>query len=281
MPPLPSAAEVTTSRLARWGLFGRNGAGKTTFLSTIPKDYPTWVLAADNENMDPLVGHEHIKTPILREWKQMGDYYEMVRKAYSVHPRAWEKFPGIPRVVAFDTWTRMQALAANMLTKYTPAEFEVAQKYIETAPRLPKGWEAWQQIGALASEWMRNWERLPVHLIFLFQEQEKESREGSELSVPKIGPMMTPLAVQAAKDTLKIIGRLYVVTEKAGGDDKIAFNPAQASAATSLREIDEDVTERRKLLLGEHPLYVTKGPVSKLGYVVTEPTWAKLAASLE
>lgn len=282
---IPSAEQVATSGLARWGIYGLNGTGKTTFLSTIPADIPAWVISADDENVKPLKGLTHVKTPKITHWDQLGDYYELVRKAYASEPRAWEKFPGVPRLVAFDTWTRIQALAANKIAGYTPAEAELAIKYISRAPGLPKGYEAWQQIAALSGEWMRYFERLPIHLIFLFQEQEKEPKEGSVIQEPKIGPMLTPAAIQHAKDTLDIVGRLYVTTEKKGGNGqgeiKLDVQALASGRPPSLRDIDEDVVETRKLLLGQHPLYVTKGDTKKLGYVVSDPTWAKLAESLK
>src|SRR6266487_3260913 len=97
---------VASAGLAKIGIFGDNGSGKTTLLSTIPPSLPTLVVSADEENVDPLRGLDHVRVVKVTEWDQLRGVLQFLAKD-----------PKNPfKVLAFDTWTRMQALAINQVT---------------------------------------------------------------------------------------------------------------------------------------------------------------------
>lgn len=261
---ISKAEDITSAGLARWGLYGENGVGKTTFLRSLcrcedgkpdPHCVPTLVVSADQENVKPLRGAKHIRVAKLDQWQQLKDVLLFVKS---------DKCPY--KALAFDTWTRLQALAINMVIGYEPKTDEEVLKFIVSAPKIPRGFEAWQQVGALSAEWMRYFMRTPLHVIFLLQEQGKE-----EDGETKVGPALTRSALVAAKESLELVGRLYV--EQEGGSD---LNLEE----TSTKGIDIGTKEVRKLLLGKHPRYFAKGPTHLLGYVVDNPDWPTLAKSL-
>lgn len=294
--------EIISATLARWGFYGENGVGKTTILRSIPSNIPTLVASADDENVKPLRGRPHIQVAKITRWIDLAEILEMfqnpggsalyketlkdmmrdpdqkaVLQAAMADPEVKAMRRPIWKALAFDTWTRVQALAINKLVGYDLIAPGQEVQYIERAPKLPKGWDDWQQAGALAGEWMRYFERLPVHVIFLFQEQlYRPKREDDPL---QIGPAMTNEALKHVRDTLEIIGRLYV--EVSTSEAESTNDPlVGASGAESLRTIHENAKETRKLLIGKHGLYFTKGDSATLGYVVESPTWDKLAVTL-
>lgn len=270
--------DVATAGLARWGIYGLNGSGKTSFIATIPPNIPTLVASADDENVDPLLGLKHLRVTKLSRWEDMADLLDFVDTGLA---------SGKPffKCLVFDTWTRIQALAVNKLVGYDLIQPGQEVKYISRMPTLPKGWDAWQQAGALAGEWMRYFQRRRIHLIFLFQEQKREPKEHT-MDIVEVGPALTPTALVHAKDTLKIIGRLYVAPqagtngEQKEGDDLNLVLTDSLSSPAALRRVDPNRQEQRMLLIGKHDLYFTKGDSRRLGYVVPEPTWGKLAVTL-
>jgi hypothetical protein len=250
------AEEVASSDLARWGIYAKNGVGKTTFLTSIPPEIPTLVVSADNENVKPLKGFNHIRVVKVDKWDDLLAVYQYLKSDKN-------KF----KCVAMDTWTRMQVLAMNKITGYS-ASGEDAEKFISQIPKVAGGFQHWQQIGALAAEWMRYFIQLPLHVIFLLQEADKESK--TDEGVVETGPMLTPWALTELKESLERVGRMYVDFD--GIDELDGANP---------RTVSGDTVEVRKLLIGKHPRYFGKGNTRKLGYVVLDPTWDKLAASLD
>lgn len=256
------AEEVVSSSLARWGIYGANGVGKTTFVSTIPPDIPTLVVSADEENVKPLVGKGHIRVVKVSRWTDIGDIYAYLRDKISAHENGKKFF----KCIVFDTWTRMQGLALNHVVGYDVEMPTNVQELISRIPRTARGYDVWHQVGLLASEWARYFVRLPIHTVFLFQETIRQPQ--SELGVVTIEPALTPSALAAVKDALELIGRMYVATS------------GESGLAEDLRSVDPDATERRYLFLGKHERIFAKGPTHILGRVVEEPTWSKLAACL-
>lgn len=289
-----SPEEVAVANRARWGFYGLHGSGKTTFLSTIP--WRLLVISADDENVKPLFGHRNIKVAKVNKWEDMAAVLQYLHNGLADPEVKSGKKPFFEGI-AFDTMSRLQELAANMIVKYDPeAALSDLATYVKVAPRLPKGYDPWQQVGALAGEWLRYFERLPLHVIVMFQEQKREPKEGSVLSEPIIGPAMTPEALyKHIMPTLEIVGRLYVDTKAKpeGATLEGDGSDSTESGALSLDDSDLDdkpasplainrnVEETRYLLLGKRPPFLTKGPTHRLGYVVENPTWDKLAVALQ
>lgn len=260
--------DVASSGLARLGIYGDNGTGKTTFLSTIPPEIPTLVLSADNENIKPLRGHDHFGIAKIQKWDDLVEIYVAFARAFAAgKPPKW-------KAVAFDTVTRFQMMALRKVTgQALPAPGDEA-KFLQTAPKLAKGYDAWDSIGALTAELVRQWSLLPLHTIFLMQEMTRTPKYENDILETSMA--LTPAAVREVKTTLEIIGRLYV---QGAGKDGDELSAALTGASDGGRQIDLSFREQRVLLLGKHDRYFAKGPTHQLGYAVLDPTWDKLAAS--
>jgi len=259
------AEQIASAGLAKIGIFGDNGTGKTTLLSTIPPDLPTLVVSADEENVDPLRGFAHIRVKKIAEWDELRFILQFLAKS-----------PKNPfKVLAFDTWTRLQALAINQVTGYRVRSADEAMQFITQIPRTPKGYEAWQNVGALAAEWMRYFERLPMHVVFMMQVQNRRENREDPDDEGIIGPALTPYALRSAKESLKMLGYLYVELEEpqASTNGEIILELEKKRSAV----INPNVREVRRLLVGKHPRYATKGPTHKVGYVIEQPTWATIS----
>lgn len=266
---MPRAEELVVSGLARWGVFGREGTGKSTFLaSTCMCEHPdealrcppseclkTLVLSASIENKKPYLRKPHINVQLIDKWDDLDRYYRAVK----AKPEAFQ-------VLGFDTWTRMQALAALKTTRGNAAVEQVEQ-WLLTPPSRPANFSQWEQVGSLAAYGIQQFCQLPIHLIFLFQEE--VSRPKTELDILEIGPQLTPAALRQVRTDLELIGRLYVDLEV----DAMEGDGGK-------RVVREEAHEVRKLLIGKQDGFTTKGPTHALGRVIVNPTWAALAPSL-
>jgi hypothetical protein len=202
----------------------------------------------------------------VSEWQDLDDILELAR---ALEVRA--KKNGVTACVAFDTWSRLQGMCMNHMAGFKVVEPGNEAKYILDAPRLPRGYEPWQQIGALMGTWLEYFGRLDVHLIFLMQEMDRHPQHEADILVTE--PVLTPSALGRCFDSLEMVGRLYVELQTT--QDVLAAVDDGAK-----RGIDPHAKEVRRLLLGHHPRYRTKGDTQSLGYVVEEPTFEKLAATL-
>lgn len=263
------AEDVASSGLAKLGVFGANGVGKTRLLSTVPPSIPTLVVSADQENVDLLRGLGHVRVIKVNQWDELQGILSYLGKTQ--HPF---------KHVAFDTWTRMQALAVNRVVNYSPRSIDEAMQFVTRVPTTPKGYDAWQNVGALAAEWMGYFLQLPMHVTFIMQQMGRKEDRNDPDENARIVPALTPWALRRALEALKMIGYLYV--EDASQAGTVAADPLNlAAGTTNPYAINPNTQEVRKMLIGQHPLYATKGPTHKLGYLIEDPTWDKLAVGWE
>lgn len=282
-PATTNAQDVYMERVRRecanWGIYGENGSGKTTLAATIPPTTKTLVLSLDVENTKPYYTTpnkgEHFTIRKITKWDEIAQYYVALRRQHcdeNGNPKIGAlDDPNLIHCVVFDSWTGMQQLAMRKVTGVLPPEDEAAfaRKLLET-PKTPRGYDAWQQIGELSNEWMRYFQELPIHKLFLFGEGTREPKAPGEAYLT--GPLLTPLAVIGTKRQTELLGRLYVDTE---APTSLVAMPGDE------RKINPNAKEVRRLLIGKHSAYATKGPSHLLGYTVESPTWEKLAVSLK
>lgn len=307
--------DVVSGDFGRWGIYGKNGRGKTWLARSIPPNLPTLVVSCDQENVKPLRGLRHVRVVKLSEWDDIGEVLQQLQYGFDgryggLKTKGGLYLPGTStpdpdvlsgkrpffRVVIFDTWSRVQALAVNMVIGYkrlTPAD---AIKFISKPPKTPKGWDAWQTVGALSGEWMRYFEELPIHCLFLFQESVRDVETIEQGKIRQVGPLLTPMAAQHAYDTLELIGRLYVTLGDSGApeeDDEEAEDDEEEDDDDLAGEVSGTKTtvydpwmspkaeEVRNLFIGQHPNYFAKGPTHKLGRIVKAPDFTTLLETLE
>jgi len=251
----------------RIGIYGRNGTGKSTLASTL--DVNTLVVSVDDEAVRPYMHKPNMRVAKIRRWNDVMDVYDIVSSSKS----------GIQALV-WDTWSRVQDLALGKVCGYEPSDPAKLRAYIDRIPNSPQGWQGWNQIGALCAEWQRNFNLLPVHIIYLMQENDREIRLGEEERLLQTGPRLTPYALTGIRDSVEILGRLYVDVEsgtQAGDDDAPPVLNLEEGKSS---HIPENAREVRKLFIGQHDRFLAKGPTHVLGRIVRDPTWSKLTEPL-
>ena len=274
-------ADEMAATLARWGMYGRWGRGKTTLIGTIPPELPTLVVNTPTENIKPISHIKHLVRTPLTEWEQMTDLFLKVRSETMVKNRktgSWEPDPdyvsgrkkGI-RVLAFDTLSRLQALAMKKRMGQDNLSPEDAYQLMLKVEKTGKGYDFWNDVGDWVAEAVRNFDTLPLHVIWMMQEDDREPK--FEHSSPAItGPQLTPKALKQVMETLEIVGRLYVAPQE---EDLLDLGDKKSF------QINPNMKEVHWLLLGQHDRYLAKGPTHILGYAVKNPTWDKLTEALD
>lgn len=252
----------------RMGIYGPNGAGKTTFASSIPATERVLFVSVDDENIRAVAHLKHFRVIKLRRWNDVLTVYQaLANPTNRVTTLVW------------DTWSRIQDLALGKVCNYEPSDPTKLAQYIDRIPRSPDGWKGWGQIGALCSEWQRNFNLLPIHIVYLLQEQDR--RDGDDTLT---GPRLTPEALKGIRDSLEILGRLYVDLAPPDQNTKIEEDPNAAPIPFLMDSgqvrIDPNVKEVRRLFIGQHERYIAKGPTHVLGRVITDPTWDKIVPPL-
>jgi hypothetical protein len=260
-------ADVVALTHVRMGIYGRNGVGKTTLASTIT-GMNVLVVSVDDENIRPYLDKPNMRVAKIRRWHDVIDVYDVVSS-----PKA-----NIGALV-WDTWTRVQDLALGYVCGYEPADPAKLRTYIDRIPKSPDGWKGWGQIGALCSEWQRNFNMLPLHIVYLMQENDREQRIEGDQSI-QTGPRLTPSAMQGIRDSVEILGRLYVDVETAPSDDVDGAIPDINLEEGKSSHIPTTAREVRKLFIGQHERYLAKGPTHVLGRIIPNPTWQNLTAPL-
>lgn len=271
------AEDLVQAELANWAIYGDNGAGKSTFAASIPTGMKALVISTDVENIKPYFGRSHVTVRKLYSWGDLEAVYLGLRRGLSPDG-APNLEVGKRFVVVFDTGTSMQRIAIKKIMGYdvmTLSETDFT-KFIMSVPTTPKGWEAWSQIGELWNEWSGYFMRLPCHKLFLYQEGTRAPTVPGEQHLT--GPALTPVSIRRVKEAPELLGRLYV---ESGGERNELLAAVDAADPAAARRINPDAVERRRLLIGKHDAYATKGPTHILGYVVDQPIWSKLAVSLD
>lgn len=272
MADIGSAESLIQAGLANWGIMGNNGAGKSTFAAS--SKVRTLVVSTGVENIKPYRGKPNITVQKLSRWDDLLAVYMQLRhQTLLPNGNPNPAIAGREPLIVFDTWSRMQGLAMDKVVgvrdSLTMNDADLQQLLLKV-PTTPRGYEQWQQIGGLSNIWMANFQLLPIHKLFLFQIGTREPKVQGELHLT--GPALTPYAIAYVRESVEMLGLLYV--ELSGGSSPLAGDGSE-------RQINPNAKETRRMLIGQHPAYTTKGPTHILGYTVENPTWDKLAASLD
>lgn len=266
---------ITSLTHVRLGIYGPNGAGKTTFASTIPSTERVLLCSVDDENIRPVAHLKHFKVVKVRRWNDLLTIYQAL--SHAKNPFS---------VCVWDTWSRIQDLAVGKVCNYEPTDPAKLTSYINSIPKNPHDWRGWGQVGALCSEWQRNFNMLPMHMVYLLQEQDRRREVEEDI---KTGPRLTPEALKGIRDSLEILGRLYVDLQapdapRNGTATDEPLPPALPDLLGPLdahkERIDANVKEVRRLFIGQHDRYIAKGPTHLLGRVITDPSWDKVVPPL-
>ena len=120
----------------------------------------------------------------------------------------------------------------------------------------------------MGKELVIQFNELPLHLVWLCQESTIQPKFDHDI-IQTVPLLPGNAAWKGIKDVVEICGRLYVE----GGEHPDGL-------ATTGRDIDPNFVGTRRMLIGKHPRYFSKGPTHLLGYTIENPTWAKLLPGL-
>ena len=246
--------DIEEGSLARYGIYGENGVGKTTFLTTIPDEERLLVISEEGQNIKPLKGYRHIKIAPVSQWKDVEDLHKFLIDMAKSKPEL------APTAVAFDGWPIR--LIINKATGAHLGRGEEREWLSNPPDQRPSNWGDWDKVAGLSNYGILCFLRLPVHMIFLFDEEAPRLDKGE--ITRKGGPMLPTQALAGARRYLEVIGRMFVDVQSSVADD---FIPDTAE-------------EVRRLLIGKHEFFFSKGPTHALGYTITNPSWDKLLPAL-
>lgn len=217
-------------------VYGRGGVGKTTLLGTMPGkglviDVPqveggTSVLADKASKIDVL--------PIVK-WEELNDVYRYLKAGE--HDYKW---------VAIDTLTAVQELAKRK---------SLAERDLAADPHQVT-MQDWGKIAQLMAELVYTFRLLPIHVIFLAQEKQRD--RGGEEGGTEYQPAVSPASLDALLPSLYVVGRLYVWQK-------------------------DDGEWERRLRVGPHNLFLTKVrsvPGRELPPAIVEPNLGQIFAYL-
>lgn len=278
-------ADLESLLTVRWAIFGRNGRGKTTFLRSIPPDlvfiyvtvgHERGLRAVADKLWIPAAGKKRPPDRNLIPYvlNRFNDLQQLLDTVDSLIDR------GIIHGMAWDTLSRVQDLAIGKIMNYEPNEPGTERQYIDRIPKTPRGYDHWDQVGALTLEWTRYFNRRPIHQIYLLQEQDREVKYDENVQTVT---RLTPACYRGLYDDMEMIGRLYVEVAGREVEGDVAAVTADeiikdGKGDQHHREINPDAVETRKLFIGQHDRYMCKGDTARLGRVIDDPTWAKLTA---
>jgi hypothetical protein len=279
------ADDLQSLMTVRWAIFARNGRGKTWFLRSIPEELVFLYVTVGHER-----GIRTVADRLRTTTNKRGNLIPYVINRFNDLQPLLETVDllidkGHIQGMAWDTLSRVQDLAIGKVMNYEPTQPGSEKDYIDRIPKTPRGYDNWDQVGALTAEWMRYFNRRPIHQIYLLQEQDREVKFDENVQTIV---RLTPAAYRGLYDDMEMVGRLYVEVggQEIEGDIKNGTEAAAPVTADALmqegkvdkykKDIDPDAPEVRKLFIGAHDRYWTKGPATQLGRVVTDPTWAKL-----
>ena len=169
-------------------MYGVGGVGKTYLLSTMPKKGLVIDVPQVEGGTSVLSHTKNIMVLPVTRWEEIDDAFKYLRHAK--HDYSW---------VAIDTMTAMQELAKRRAVQDRAGDISIDPK-ITTM-------QDWGKIGNLMGEMIFKFRTLPIHVIFLAQENTRETT-----GMPAVyEPAVAPATMQTLLPSLSLCGRLTVV----------------------------------------------------------------------
>jgi hypothetical protein len=230
-----------------WAIYGRSGAGKTTFCGTFPT--PMLYLNIRDKGTDSIADIKGIQVADVIEWDDFEDIHLALRK----DPKAF-------KTIVFDTVTQMQGMAQeHVLTRKKKSTASLGDWGTMTM-------REWADVSAMMKEKITIFRDLPAEVVFIAQERVRNNKddEGEEsVLTPEVGPALSPAIASHLNASVSIIGNMFVeMKHKTIKDEK------------KKKSIDR-VEFRHKLRLSPHAIYLTKVRKSKTIDVgdIEDPTY--------
>lgn len=219
-------------------IYGRGGVGKTTLLGTMPgKGLVIDVPQVEGGTSVLLDKADKIDVVPVVAWEELDEVYQHLKRGS--HDYKW---------VAIDTISAVQELAKRK---------SIRERDLASDPHAIL-LQDWGKIGQLMAELIYTFRLLPIHIIALAQEKQRDRQGDDGRQITEFQPAVSPASLDALLPSLYLVGRLFVYQN------------------------DEGRWERR-LRVGPHDYFLTKSravPGRELPTVVLEPNLGQLLAYL-
>jgi len=177
-------------------VYGRAGAGKTTFASTFPK--PILLIDASEQGTDSILDVKGVDVLRLANWDDINDAYWYVVKS--------KKY----KTVVIDTISNVQDFAIkHVLAENNKSDEEVG------------GWgtmsrKDWGKVSTLMKTEMLNFRDIPgVNIVFIAHDRifggGEESEDNADGAItPEVGPRLMPSVASTLNAAVGVIGNMFV-----------------------------------------------------------------------
>lgn len=226
---MPGRAIDSVRKNRSFVIYGRAGTGKTTLLSTWPKDL--LLLDLRDEGTDSVSDVEGIVAREIESHEEMEGMYWWLKD----HPKDFA-------AVGIDTVTQWQNLAIKHLIGDTGRQGKQAGDWGSMTKR------DWGDMSALMKEWLINYRdltQLGMDVVFLAQDRvSKEDADDDEQLTPEVGPALSPAIAKVLNASVSVIGQTFV---------DIVDKPKEVKGKTKYFKKTEYC-----LRLAPHPIYTAK-----------------------
>lgn len=176
-----------------WAIYGRSGAGKTTFAATFPK--PILVLDVRDQGTDSINDHDKVDVKDIDSMTDLEDVYYYIKE----HPNAY-------KTVIIDTVTQLQQL--------------FMEEVIGAKKKRVGDWGSMSRrefgdVAAMMKEWVLNYRNLTaegLEVVFIAQERTSTSEEENpdNMLTPEVGPHVMPSVAVHLNANVSIIGNSFI-----------------------------------------------------------------------
>lgn len=224
--PIKPVGEVKNSR--SWAIYGRSGAGKTTFASTFPK--PILFLDIKDRGTDSIADVPKVDVMAVETWDDIEDVYWYLKEN-----------PNKYKTVVFDTVSQLQQLC----TLHVLANNKKASSRAGDWGSMTR--REWGDASAMMKEKITSFRDLPFDTVFIAQEKtsvEDDADTDETLLVPEVGPAVMKSVAGHLNASVSIIGHSFIRLHR-------------TKREVRGKKVTKEET-RFCLRIGPNPIYTTK-----------------------
>ena len=254
-PPIKKVADIDRPR--SWAIYGRSGAGKTTFAGTFPA--PILLLDIKDKGTDSVKDVKNLDVWEIEEWDDLEDVYEFLESSQNKY-----------KTVVFDTITQLQ----DMCLVWVLSKKRKSTKRAGDWGTMSR--QDWGTASASMKEKITTFRNLDMEVVFIAQEkatmtaEEADDVDHSQLLVPEVGPSAMKSVAAHLNACVSIIGHSFVRMRR--------FKETVKGRRVDMEE------EVYCLRIGASPIYTTKARKPKgveIPAYIEDPTYKDVLDAME